>query len=217
VRIESAYIADHVEVDPTTRTLDVRTGFQSYAKVPGLPCRHVLGLAVVVQIAFDEYDHPFSLAIEIERVDELPVMHHEDFTFEIPHGIGAMDGISHHYPFAFSLPVEFYEVGVHSVIVGDGDSDFAHIPFVVQVVTLEQTWRDGTFFTFRDVPDCHSETSPGVVDRTRLSALRAAIQPSGHPVPPSPSYSDSSGFSYPMSRERGRKHGFGASNRSSEW
>src|ERR1035438_8731594 len=40
-------------------------------------------------------------------------MHHEDFTFEIPHGIGVMDGISHHYPFAFSLPVEFYEVGVH--------------------------------------------------------------------------------------------------------
>jgi hypothetical protein len=113
VRIESAFIADHVEVDPTTRTLDVRTGFQSYVIVPHLPFRHVLGLAIVVQVAFDEYDHPFSLAIDVERVDDLPVMHHEDFTFEIPHGIGVMDGISHHYPFAFSLPVEFYEVGVH--------------------------------------------------------------------------------------------------------
>jgi hypothetical protein len=97
-----------------------------------------LGLAVVVQIAFDEYDHPFRLAIYIERVDELPVMHHEDFTFEIPHGIGAMDGISHHYSFAFSMPVEFYEVGLHRVIVGDEDSDFALIPFVVQMVTPEQ-------------------------------------------------------------------------------
>ena len=47
VRIESAFIADHVEVDPTTRTLDVRTGFQSYVKVPNLPFRHVLGLAIV--------------------------------------------------------------------------------------------------------------------------------------------------------------------------
>jgi hypothetical protein len=64
-------------------------------------------------------------------------MHHEDFTFQIPHGIGAMDGISHHYPFAFSLPVELYEVGVHRVIVGDDDSDFAAIPFVVQMATLE--------------------------------------------------------------------------------
>ena len=137
VRIESAFIADHVEVDPTTRTLDVRTGFQSYVKVPNLPFRHVLGLAIVVQVAFDEYDHPFSLAIDVERVDDLPVMHHEDFTFEIPHGIGAMDGISHHYPFAFSLPVEFYEVGVHRVIVGNDDSDYAVIPFVVQMVTLE--------------------------------------------------------------------------------
>jgi hypothetical protein len=58
-------------------------------------------------------------------------MHHEDFTFEIPHGIGAMDGISH------SLPIGFYEVGLHQVIVGDEDSDFALIPFVVQMATLE--------------------------------------------------------------------------------
>ena len=49
-----------------------------------------------------------------------------------------MDGFSHHHPFALSLPVEFYEVGLHSVIIGDGDSDFAHIPFMVQMVTLEQ-------------------------------------------------------------------------------
>jgi hypothetical protein len=35
------------------------------------------------------------------------------------------------------LPVEFYDVGVHRVIVGDGDSDFANIPFLVQMVTLE--------------------------------------------------------------------------------
>ncbi len=138
MRIESAFIADHVEVDPTTSTLDVQAGFRNYVKVPSLPCRHVLGLAVVVQIAFDEYDHPFSLAIDVERVDELPVMHHEDSTFEIPQGIGAMDGISHHYPFAFFMPVEFCDVGVHRVIVGDEHSDFALIPFVVQMVTLEQ-------------------------------------------------------------------------------
>jgi hypothetical protein len=29
VRIESAFIADHVEVDPTTSTFDVRAGFQN--------------------------------------------------------------------------------------------------------------------------------------------------------------------------------------------
>jgi hypothetical protein len=72
-----------------------------------------------------------------DRVDDLPVMHHEEFTFEIPHRIGAMDGISHHHPFAFSLPVEFYDVGLHSVIISDGDSDVAHVPFVVQMVTLD--------------------------------------------------------------------------------
>ena len=137
VRIESAFIADHVEVDPTTRTLDVQSGFQNYVKVPNLPFGHVRGLAIVVQVAFDEYDHPFSLAIDVERVDDLQVMHHEDFTFEIPHGIGAMDGISHHYPFAFSLPVDFYEVGVHRIIVGDDDSDLAVIPFVVPWNTTE--------------------------------------------------------------------------------
>jgi hypothetical protein len=60
-------------------------------------------------------------------VDELPVMNHQDFTFEIPSGIAAMDAISHYYPFAFSLPVEFYDVGVHAIIVSDGDSDFAHV------------------------------------------------------------------------------------------
>ena len=137
MRIESAFIADHVEVDPTTGMLDVQSGFQNCAKVPNLPFRHVMGLAIVVQVAFDEYDHPFRLTIDVERVDGLPVMHHEDFTFEIPHGIGAMDGISHHFPFAFSLPVEFYEVGVHRIIVGDDDSDSAVIPFVVEMVTLE--------------------------------------------------------------------------------
>ena len=137
MRIESAFIADHVEVDPTTGTLDVQSGFQNYVKSPNLPFRHVVGLAIVVQIAFDEYDHPFRLAIDVERVDDRPVMHHEDFTFEIPHGIGATGGISHHYPFALSLPVDFYEVGLHRVIVGDEGSDCADIPFVVQMVTLE--------------------------------------------------------------------------------
>lgn len=137
MRIESAFIAEHVEVDPHTHTLSVRAGYQNYVKVPGLPFRHKLGLAIVVQIAFDEYDHPFTLAIDVDRVDDLPVMHHEDFIFEIPHGIGATDGFSHHHPYAFVLPVEFYEVGLHSVIIGDGDSDFAHIPFVVQMITLE--------------------------------------------------------------------------------
>lgn len=49
-----------------------------------------------------------------------------------------MDGISRHYPFALSMPVEFYDVGLHRVIVGDEDSDFALVPFVVQMITLEQ-------------------------------------------------------------------------------
>src|ERR1017187_11016436 len=47
-------------------------------------------------------------------------------------------GVSHHYPFAFSLPVDFYDVGLHSVIVGDEDSDVAHVPFIVQMVTLDE-------------------------------------------------------------------------------
>lgn len=37
-------------------------------------------------------------------------------------------GVRHPYPFAFSLPVDFYDVGLHSVIVGDEDSDVAHVP-----------------------------------------------------------------------------------------
>jgi hypothetical protein len=138
VRIESAFIAEHVQVDPLTQTLDVRAGYQNYIKVPSLSFRYALGLAIVVQVAFDEHDHPFSLAIDVDRLDDLPVMHHEDFTFEIPYGFGAMDGISRNHPFAFSLPIDFYDVGLHSVIIGDGNSDFAHIPFVVQMVTLEQ-------------------------------------------------------------------------------
>jgi len=71
VRIESAFIADRVEVDTTSATLDVQAGFRNYVKVPSLPCRQNLGLAVVIQIAFDEYDHLFSLAIDVERVDGL--------------------------------------------------------------------------------------------------------------------------------------------------
>ncbi|HZM53894.1 MAG TPA: hypothetical protein VFC03_02585 [Acidimicrobiales bacterium] len=138
MRIESAFIADHAEVDPTTGTLGVRSGFQSYVRVPSLPVRHVLALALVIQVASDEYGRTFSLGIDIDRVDDLPVMHHEDINFEIPRGIHAADGISHHYPFAFSLPVDFYDVGLHSVIVGDGDSDLAHIPFIVQMVTLDE-------------------------------------------------------------------------------
>jgi hypothetical protein len=138
VRIESAFIAGHVEVDPATEALDVRSGFQNYVRVPSLPFRYDLGLAMVVQIAFDEYDRTFTLAIDVDRVEDGQVMYHEDFTFEIPYGIRAMDGFSHHHPFAFTLPLEFYDVGLHSVIIGDGDSDFAHVDFVVQMVTLDQ-------------------------------------------------------------------------------
>jgi hypothetical protein len=50
----------------------------------------------------------------------------------------AADGVSHHCPFAFSLPVDFYDVGLHSVIVGDEDSDVEHVPFIVQMVTLDE-------------------------------------------------------------------------------
>lgn len=93
---------------------------------------------MVVQIGMDEYDRPFTLEIVVDRVEDVGIMHQEDFTFEIPFGIRAMDGFSHHHPFAFTLPLEFYDVGLHSVIIGDGDSDFAHVDFVVQMVTLDQ-------------------------------------------------------------------------------
>lgn len=86
----------------------------------------------------DEFDRPFTHEFVVDRVEDHRVMHHEDFTFEIPFGIRAMDGFSHHYPFAFTLPLEFYDVGLHSVIIGDGDSDFAHVDLVVQMVTLDQ-------------------------------------------------------------------------------
>jgi hypothetical protein len=128
MRIESAFIADHAEVIPATRRLDVRSEFQSSIRVPKLPFRHVLALALVVQVASDEYGRAFTVGIDVDRVDELPVMLHQDFCFEIPRGIHAADGVSHHYPFAFSLPVDFYEVGLHSVIVGDEDSDVAQGP-----------------------------------------------------------------------------------------
>ena len=138
MRIESAFIADHAEVNPATRTLDVRSGCQSSIRVPKLPFRHVLALALVIQVASDDYGRAFTLGIDVDRVDELPVMLHQDFSFEIPRGIHAADGVSHHYPFAFSLPVDFYDVGLHSVIVGDEDSDVAHVPFIVQMVTLDE-------------------------------------------------------------------------------
>jgi len=138
VRIESAFIAGHVEVDPLTEALDVRSGFQNYVRVPSLPFRYDLGLGVVVQVGMDDYDHPFELEIVVDRVEDHRVMHHDDFIFEVPFGIRAMDGFSHHHPFAFTLPLEFYDVGLHSVIIGDGDSDFAHVDFMVQMVTFDQ-------------------------------------------------------------------------------
>jgi len=138
VLIESAFIAGHVEVDPITEALDVRSGFQTYVRVSSLPFRYDLGLGLVVQVGMDDYDRPFTLEIVVDRVEDDWVMRQDDFTFEIPHGIRAMDGFSHHHPFAFTLPIEFYDVGLHSVIIGDGDSDFAHVDFVVQMVTLDQ-------------------------------------------------------------------------------
>ena len=138
MRIESAFIAGHVELDPLTEALDVRSGFLNHVKVASLPLRYNLGLGLVVQIAMDEYDRPFTLEIVVDRVEDHRELHHEEFTFEIPFGIRAMDGFSHHHPFAFNLPLEFYDVGLHSVIIGDGDSDFAHVDFVVQMVTLDQ-------------------------------------------------------------------------------
>jgi hypothetical protein len=138
VRIESAFIAGHVEVDPVTESLDVRFGFQTYVRVPSLPFLCDLGLGMVVQIAMDEYGRPFTLEIVVDRVENGRVLHYEDFTFEIPFGIRTMEGFSHHHSFAFALPLEFYDVSLHSVIIGDGDSDYAHIDFVVQMVTLDQ-------------------------------------------------------------------------------
>ena len=138
MRIESAFIAGHVEVDPLTEALDVRSGFLNHVKVASLPLRYDLGLGIVVQIAMDEYDRPFTLEIVVDRVEDHRVLHHEGFTFEIPFGIRAMDGFSHHHPYAFTLPLEFYDVGLHSVIIGDEGSDVAHVDFVVQMVTLDQ-------------------------------------------------------------------------------
>lgn len=138
MRIESAFIAGHVEVNPVTKALDVQSGFQNYVRVPSLPFHYDLGLGLVIQVGMDEYDRPFTLEIVVDRVEDDWVMHHEDFTFNIPFGIRAMDGFSHHYQFAFTLPLDFYDVGLHSVIIGDGDSDFAHVDFVVQMLTLEQ-------------------------------------------------------------------------------
>ena len=138
MRIESTFIAGHVELDPLTEALDVRSGFLNHVKVASLPLRYDLGLGLVVQIAMDEYDRQFTLEIVVDRVEDHRELHHEDFTFEIPFGIRAMDGFSHHHPFAFTLPLEFYDVGLHSVIIGDGDSDFAHVDFVVQMVTFDQ-------------------------------------------------------------------------------
>jgi hypothetical protein len=65
-------------------------------------------------------------------------MLHEEFSFQIPGGMHAVDGVSHHYPFVLSLPVDFYDVGLHSVVVGDELSDVAHVPFVVRMVTLDE-------------------------------------------------------------------------------
>jgi hypothetical protein len=138
VRIECAFIAGHVEVNPVSEALDVRSGFQNYVRVPSLPFRYDLGLGVVVQVGMDEYDHPFELEIVVDRVEDGRVLLQEAFSFEIPLSIRAMDGFSHHQPFAFTLPLEFYDVGLHSVIIGDGGSDFAHVDFVVQMVTLDQ-------------------------------------------------------------------------------
>ena len=50
-------------------------------------------------------------------------MLHQDISFEIPGEIYVADGISQHFPFAFSLPVDFYDVGLHSVIVYAGGQE----------------------------------------------------------------------------------------------
>ncbi len=138
MRIETTFIAGHVDVDPVTEALDVRSGFQNYVRVPSLPFCYDLGRGMVAQIGLDEYDHPFTLGIVVDRVEHGRVMHQEDFTFEIPLGIRAVDDFSHHHPFAFILPLEFYDVDLHSVIIGDEGSDVAHVDFVVQMVTLDQ-------------------------------------------------------------------------------
>lgn len=46
VRIESAVIADHAEVNPAAWTLDVRSGLQSSVRMPMIPFPHILALAV---------------------------------------------------------------------------------------------------------------------------------------------------------------------------
>jgi hypothetical protein len=138
VQIESAFIDGHVELDPVTEALDVRSGLRNYVKVRALPSGTTWAWPWFIQIAFDEYDRPLTLKNVVDRVEDGRVLHHEEFTFEIPYGIRAMDGFSHHHPFALTLPLEFYDVGLHSVIIGDRDSDFAHVDFVVQMVTLDQ-------------------------------------------------------------------------------
>src|ERR1035437_4697610 len=143
MRIESAFIADHAEVNPATRTLDVRSGFQSSTRVPKLPFRHVLALALVIQVASDDYGRAFTLGIDVNHVDELPVMLHQDFSFEIPRGMHAADEVSHHYPFAFSLPVDFYDVGLHSVWAGNGAWNLAQAPSTVKVAPWAKNERGG--------------------------------------------------------------------------
>lgn len=76
-------------------------------------------------VAADKYGRAFTLGIEVDRVDELPASLHDDFSFEVPRGMHPVDAVSHHYPFAFTLPVNFYDVGLRSVIVGNEGSDVA--------------------------------------------------------------------------------------------
>jgi hypothetical protein len=45
-RIESAFIADHVEIDEPTDDLDVRSSFQNNVRVPSLPFRYDMGLGL---------------------------------------------------------------------------------------------------------------------------------------------------------------------------
>jgi hypothetical protein len=129
VRIGSTFIADFAEVNrlpgrsvfgPVFRA---RSQCQRFPSITSRPWRWSSGWQLT-----NTDEHSPSRSTSTASAS-LTLMLHQDFSFEIPRGMHVVDGVSHHYPSTFSMPVDFNDVRLHSVIVGDEDSDVAHVPF----------------------------------------------------------------------------------------
>lgn len=132
-----AFIADHVEVNPSTGSLDLQAAYKNYVDLASLPSTHVLGLGIVAKIGCQGLGCDFTIDISVDRVEDGANLHHSQIGFAIPEGSQAVDWTtSRAYPFAASLATKFHDVGHHGVTLLDGDRMLAYVPLVVRMAQL---------------------------------------------------------------------------------